>query len=99
MLFAVKYSPGIGRSAADRPRASHVVMAWSPPGSVDLRAHYRLPGGAGILLVETESAIDLYESLEPFKPIVQLELKPVLNRIDAEPAKTDAWLPSESAGA
>jgi hypothetical protein len=96
MLFAVKYEPRMNRTAEDRRRIRRLLMAWHPPSSVKLVAHYHYVSGGGVLVMETEAAIALFESLEPFKPMLQFDVEPVVNVIEALAASMDVdeWVAS-----
>jgi hypothetical protein len=83
MLLAIKYSPGNNQTLEDRRRARRLFVAWDPPPGVELQAHYHLVSGGGFLVVESESPVALYEALEPFKPMVQFDIEPVVNVIEA----------------
>ena len=60
-----------------------LIMAWTPPAEVDVQSHYHYVGGGGVVVAEAESASALYEMVEPFKPLVDFEVEPVLNVIEA----------------
>ena len=83
MLLAIKYGPGDNQTQEDRRRARRLFIAWDPPAGVELQAHYHLVSGGGFIVVESESPVALFEALEPFKPMVQFDIEPVVNVIDA----------------
>jgi hypothetical protein len=71
-------------------------MAWTPPAEVDVQAHYHYVGGGGVVAVEADSAKALYEMLGPFKPLVDFEVEPTLNIIEALAVSLDIeeWVDS-----
>lgn len=83
MLFAIKYGPAGYRTEADRKRVRRLFLAWEPPFGVDIIAHYHYVSGGGVVVAETESAILLFEALEPFKTDVQFHTEPVINVLEA----------------
>jgi hypothetical protein len=100
MLFAIKYGPSDNQTEEDRRRVRRLFVAWEPPTGVELQAHYHLVSGGGFLVVDTESATAIYESLEPFKPMVRFDVEPVVNVIEAIAASMDVeeWAESVLAG-
>jgi hypothetical protein len=96
MLFAIKYHPRSNRTAEDARLARDLFVAWNPPASVEIRDHYHFVSGGGILIADTESPTALYESVEPFKPMVDFDLEPVVNVIEAIAISMDIdeWLAS-----
>jgi uncharacterized protein DUF3303 len=83
MLFAVKYSPIGSRTEEDRRQLRRIFLAWQPPAGVEVRAHYHYVSGGGLAVADTESASLLFESLQPFKPLLAFDVEPVINVIEA----------------
>jgi len=83
MLFAIRYHARAGRTEAEARRVRELIMAWTPPDEVDVQAHYHYVGGGGVVVAEADSARSLYQMVEPFKPLVDFEVEPVLNVIEA----------------
>ena len=52
--------------------------------------------GGGVIIVEAESTSALYESIQPFRPMVEFDVEPVINIIEALAisADVDDWLTS-----
>jgi hypothetical protein len=100
MLFGIKYSPAVGRTSEQRRQVWRLAMAWEPRTGVEIQAHYHFVSGGGVIVVETTSASALYESLEPFKPLVQFDVEPVVNVIEAIATSMDVdeWVASTLAG-
>ena len=83
MLFAIKYFPRSGRTEKESRQVRRLFVAWQPPTGVDIEAHYHYVGGGGLVVVDTQSAALLFESLEPFKPQVSFDVEPVINVLEA----------------
>ena len=83
MLFAIKYHPRSGRTEAESKRARELLMAWEPPSSVEVRHHFHYVSGGGVVIVDTEVPAALYESMAPFKSLVEFDVEPVVNVIEA----------------
>ena len=96
MLFAIKYRPRESRTNGDRRRIRQLFVAWEPPFGVELQAHYHYVSGGGLVVVETDAASLLYESLEPFKPSVSFDVEPVINVLEAVAISMDVhdWIDS-----
>jgi hypothetical protein len=100
MLFAIRYHARGGRTESEAKRVRELIMAWSPPDEVDVQNHYHYVSGGGVVVVEAESARSLYEMVEPFKPLVEFEVEPVLNVIEALAISLDIedWVASVGEG-
>jgi hypothetical protein len=73
-----------------------LLMAWNPPHGVEIRHHFHYVSGGGVLIVESDVAGALYESLEPFKPYVDYHVEPVINMVEALAIQLDVeeWVES-----
>ena len=60
-----------------------IIMAWTPPPGVDVQNHYHYVSGGGVVVAEAEDARSLYEMVAPFKPLVEFEVEPSVNVIEA----------------
>jgi hypothetical protein len=83
MLMAVSYTPREGRTPEDRRRVRQLFIAWTPPPGLELLAHYHFVNGGGVLIVVADSVDGLYRSIEPFKPMVNFDIEPVINVMEA----------------
>ena len=83
MLFAIKYHPRSGRTETESKRVRELLMAWEPPSGVEVRHHFHYVSGGGVVIVDTDIPGSLFESLEPFKPLVEFDVEPVVNMIEA----------------
>ena len=99
MLFAVKYRPQASRTEADSKHIRELLMKWEAPESVEVKHHFHYVSGGGVLIVETQEPTALYETLEPFKPLVEFDVEPVINYLEAMAISTDVdeWAASVSA--
>src|SRR5688572_23238424 len=100
VLFAIKYHPRPGRTEAESKRVRELLMAWEPPSSVEVRHHFHYVSGGGVVIVDTEVPGSLFESLEPFKPLVEFDVEPVINMIEALAISLDVeeWVASVKNG-
>ena len=96
MLFAIKYHAKAGRTEAEARRVREIIMAWTPPAAVEVQNHYHYVGGGGVVVAESDSARSLYEMVEPFKPLVNFQVEPMLNVIEALAVSlaTEEWVDS-----
>lgn len=83
MLFAIKYQSRPGRTEAESKRARELLMAWEPPTVVEIRHHFHYVSGGGVVIADTEVLAGLYESMAPFKSLVDFDVEPVVNVIEA----------------
>ena len=99
MLFAVKYRPQASRTEADSRHIRELLMNWKAPESVEVKHHFHYVSGGGVLIIETQEPSSLYETLEPFKPMVVFDVEPVINYLEAMAISTDIdeWAASVSA--
>jgi len=100
MLFAIKYHPRSGRTEAESQRVRALLMAWEPPSTVEVRHHFHYVSGGGVVIVDTEIPAALYESMAPFKPLVEFDVEPVVNVIEALAISLDVeeWAASVNGG-
>jgi hypothetical protein len=90
MLFSVIYHRRSNLTDESTKDLIRRFMAWSPPKGVELRNHYHYAeGGGGIVILETESAAALFEGLTAFDSIIEYDIEPVLNVIEAVAIKLD----------
>ena len=97
MQFAIIYRRRPAITDGETRRLMRIFMAWSPPPGVELLAHYHYArGGGGIVILTTDSAAALFESLTAFDSIIEYQVEPVLNVIDAVAIKMDidVWVSS-----
>ena len=96
MLFAIRYHARAGRTEAEARRVREIVMAWNPPAGVEVQNHYHYVSGGGMVVAEAENARSLYEMVGPFKPLVDFQVEPVLNVIEALAVSLDIeeWVDS-----
>ena len=99
MLFAVKYRPQASRTEADSKHIRELLMKWEAPESVEVKHHFHYVSGGGVLIVETQEPAALYETVEPFKPLVEFDVEPVINYLAAVAisSEIDEWVISVSA--
>src|SRR6185503_10100399 len=99
MLFAVKYRPQANRTTAESKHIRELLMQWQPPAGVELKHHFHYVSRGGVLIVDTRDPSALYETLEPFKPLVEFDVEPVINYLEAMAISTDVdqWAASVSA--
>ena len=83
MLFAIKYQPRVGRTEAEAKRARELLMAAEPPLGVEVRHHFHYVSGGGVVIVDTEAPSLLFEAMAPFKAMVDFDVEPVVNVIEA----------------
>ena len=98
MLFAIKYHPRIGRTESESRRVRELLMKWKAPEGVDVRQHFHYVSGGGVLIVDAAEAQALYETMGPFKPMVEFEVEPVINILEAVAISADIeeWVKSVS---
>jgi hypothetical protein len=60
-----------------------LFVAWEPPRGLDVQAHYHYVSGGGVIVVNADSPVPLFEALEAFKPMVKFDVEPVVNVIEA----------------
>ena len=74
-------------------------MKWEAPEGVEVKHHFHYVSGGGVIIVETQEPTALYETLEPFKPLVEFDVEPVINYLEAMAISTDVdeWAASVSA--
>ena len=89
MLFAVKYRPQANRTTAESKHIRELLMQWQPPAGVELKHHFHYVSRGGVLIVDTRDPSALYETLEPFKPLVEFDVEPVINYVEAMAISTD----------
>ena len=89
MLFAIKYHPRSGRTEAESQRLRELLMMWEAPAGVDVRHHFHYVSAGGVLIVETNDPGSLYEAMGPFKSLVEFEVEPVINFVEALSISTD----------
>ena len=96
MLFAIRYHARAGRTEAEARRVREIIMAWTPPADVEVQNHYHYVSGGGMVVAEADNARSLYEIVEPFKPLVDFQVEPVLNVIEALAVSLDIeeWVDS-----
>jgi len=99
LLFAIKYRPQPGRTDADAKRVRALLIKWQAPPGVEVKNHYHYVSGGGVLIVDTLDPSLLYETLGPFKPLVEFDVEPVINFVEALAISTDVdeWVASASA--
>ena len=99
MLFAIKYRPQASRTEADAKQMRALLLQWQAPPGVDVRNHFHYVGGGGVIIVDTLEPSALYETLEPFKPLVEFDVEPVINFLEALAISRDVdeWVASTSA--
>jgi Protein of unknown function (DUF3303) len=83
MLFALKYRPKASRTAAEAQRVRELLMAWESPETVEIRHHFHYASGGGVVIVESQVPSALFEAMEPFKPMVEFDVEPVVNLVEA----------------
>ena len=83
MLFAVKYHASPNRSEEQSRLLRDLFISWTPPHGVEIQHHFHYVSGGGVLIVDTDSASLLFEALQPFQPMVDVDLEPVVNIIEA----------------
>ena len=97
MQFAIIYRRRPSITDEETRRLMRIFMAWTPPIGVELLAHYHYArGSGGIVILTADSAPALFESLTAFDSIIEYQVEPVLNVIDAVAIKMDidAWVSS-----
>ena len=99
MLFAIKYRPQASRTEADAKRVRELLLKWRAPPGVDVTSHFHYVSGGGVVIVDTQEPSALFETLEPFKPLVEFDVEPVINFLEALAVSTDVeeWAASASA--
>ena len=99
MLFAIKYRPQASRTEADAKHVRKLLLKWQAPPGVDIRNHFHYISGGGVLIVDTQEPSALFEILEPFKPLVEFDVEPTINFLEALAVATDVeeWVSSASA--
>src|SRR6188474_168798 len=84
MLFSVTYRRRANATEENTRDLIRRFMAWNPPKGVEVRNHYHYAeGGGGIVILETDSAGALFEGLTAFDSIIEYDIEPVLNVIEA----------------
>ena len=83
MLFAVKYHPQADRTQDEWRHARSTFLAWNPPEGVEIRHHFHYLSNDGVVIVDTDSAELLYKGVLPFRPIIHIEIEPVVNLYEA----------------
>ena len=90
MLFSVTYKRRSSYNDDSTRELIRRFMAWTPPAGVELRNHYHYAeGGGGIVILETDSAGAMFEGLTAFDSIIEYDIEPVLNVIEAVAIKMD----------
>jgi len=99
MLFAIKYRPQASRTEAESKNIRELVMKWEAPLGVEVQHHFHYVSAGGVLIVDTMDPSALYETLDPFKPLVEFDIEPVINYLEAMAISTDIdeWVASASA--
>jgi len=71
-------------------------MRWKAPEGVEVKHHFHYVSAGGVLIVETLEPSAIYETLEPFKPLVVFDVEPVINYLEAMAiaADVDEWAAS-----
>lgn len=85
------------RSGVDQPVGLKRFQAWSPPEGFAFQGHWaRADGMGGMFLAEVESARAALEATTAFSDMIEFELVPVLDIMEAVPisAKVFGWIDS-----
>ena len=98
MLFAIKYRPQPSRNQPESKHVRELLMKWKAPEGVDVKHHFHYMSGGGVLIIDTLDPSALFETLEPFKPLVDFDVEPVINFLEAMAISTDVdeWAASVS---
>jgi hypothetical protein len=83
MLFTLVYHWRSSATDEDTRKLRTRFVAWNPPPGLDLLAHYHYARGGGIVILESSSGAAIFEGLAPFVPILDIDLEPVVNVIEA----------------
>ena len=83
MELAVLYRWQSNTTDRDTRAVRKLFMAWEAPRGVGLKAHYYFSRGGGIVIVDADDAAALFEALAPFTPIIEFDIEPVFNVIEA----------------
>ena len=90
MLFAINYCWRAGITAEETLRLRRLFVAWSPPDTCEIVAHYHYArGGAGIVIMRATDVTGMFQALAPFVPGIEFDTEPSLNVIEAEAIKLD----------
>jgi len=83
---------------AEAKYVRELLMKWEAPADVDVDSHFHFVSGGGVIIVRTDVPTALYETLEPFKPMVVFDVEPVINFVEAIAVSTDVddWVASVS---
>jgi len=73
----------MARTEAEAQRLRELLMKWKQPESVQVKHHFHYVSGGGVIIAETEKPSALYEAMEPFKPLVEFDVEPVINFMEA----------------
>jgi hypothetical protein len=76
-----------------------LLMKWQAPDGVEVKHHFHYVSRGGIVIVESQEPSAIYETIEPFKPLVEFDVEPVINYLEAMAISTDVdqWAASVSA--
>jgi Domain of unknown function (DUF3303) len=101
MEFAILYKWRSNVTNGDTRKMRSLFIAWDPPEGLTVDSHYHFARGGGIVTVEVDDASVLFEALAPFTPIVEFDIEPTINAIEAVAISMDVdeWLESVNSGA
>ena len=83
MELAILYRWKENTTGADNRAVRSLFMAWKPPSGVELLSHYYFARGGGIVIVDVGGVSSLFEALRPFTPMIDFDIEPVFNPIEA----------------
>jgi hypothetical protein len=84
MLFAVFYEPRHTDEETEQRRIQ-LFATWSPPAGIELKAHYALATGGGIVICEASDGMAVFEGLAPWNVFNEYRVEPIIEIEAAKP--------------